>query len=288
VNEAPFDFHRKHQKQIFNWISHWNKYTFLLSAGLDYPSVKYAYDKKFRYSVLTPYFENKGSKSDFSPALSYLSDEHLDLHKHIFNTIKGVISNDLDYHLPLIGFDKYLGMVPHAINVFDLEYQTPVIHDKIIIFHGINTFNYYKKGNDIFDEALSIISKKYTEKVEIVIAKNLPYKDYIKSFDRAHILLDQVYAYDQGFNALEAMAKGKLVFTGAEQEWLDYYNLKEDEVAINALPDALQIANKLEWLINNPKKIKDISLKGRQFVEQYHNHIDCAKQYLNIWLTQIK
>ena len=32
----------------------------------------------------------------------------------------------------------------------------------------------------------------------------------------------------EGFNALEAMAKGKVVFTGAEKEWLDYHNLKED------------------------------------------------------------
>ena len=29
-------------------------------------------------------------------------------------------------------------------------------------------------------------------------------------------------------NALEAMAKGKVVFTGAEQEWLNHYDLKED------------------------------------------------------------
>jgi len=36
-----------------------------------------------------------------------------------------------------------------------------------------------------------------------------------------------VYAYDQGFNALEAMAKGKVVFTGAEKEWLELYNLEE-------------------------------------------------------------
>ncbi|WP_439151671.1 glycosyltransferase [Winogradskyella sp.] len=283
VNEAPFDFDRRYQKQIFDWISQWNNRVFLLSAGLDYPSVKYAFDKKFRYSVLTPYFEHRGSPSDFSPALSYLSEEHIELHHHIFKTIEGVISNDLDYHLPLLDYPKYLGMIPHAINLSKLTYKEPLIDDKIIIFHGINTFNYYKKGNDIFDAALKIISDKYADKIDVVIAKNLPYKEYIKRFDKAHILLDQVYAYDQGFNALEAMAKGKVVFTGAEKEWLDYYDLKEDKVAINALPDAEQIAYKLEWLINNPEKIKDISLRGRKFVEQYHNHLDCAKQYLQLW-----
>ena len=140
-----------------------------------------------------------------------------------------------------------------------------------------------KKGNDLFDASLDIISKKYADKVEIIIAKNLPYKEYIKSFDSAHILLDQVYAFDQGFNALEAMAKGKVVFTGAEKEWLEYYNLREDTVAINALPDATSIANKLEWLILNPQKITEISEGGRQFVETYHNHINCAKDYIALW-----
>jgi glycosyltransferase involved in cell wall biosynthesis len=133
---------------------------------------------------------------------------------------------------------------------------------------------------------LKIVSKEYASRIEIIIAKNLPYKDYIKSFDKAHILLDQVYAYDQGFNALEAMAKGKVVFTGAEQEWLNYYNIEEDTIAINALPDAEKIAKKLEWLITNPKKINDIAINARQFVERHHNHIECAKNYILLWQSK--
>jgi hypothetical protein len=287
VNEAPFNFERKSHHHIFNWLKKWNNCPFyLLSCGLDYPSVSYAFDKKFRYSILTPYFENKGSKKDFSPALSYLTPEHLKLHEIIFNKIEGVISNDLDYHIPLLKHPKYLGMIPHAIDLSALPFKTPIIKDKIIIFHGINTYNYYKKGNDIFEEALKIVSKEYASRIEIIIAKNLPYKDYIKSFDKAHILLDQVYAYDQGFNALEAMAKGKVVFTGAEQEWLNYYNIEEDTIAINALPDAEKIAKKLEWLITNPKKINDIAINARQFVERHHNHIECAKNYILLWQSK--
>lgn len=284
VNEAPFSFERKSHRQIFDWLKAWNDCPFyLLSCGLDYPSISYAFDKKFRYSILTPYFENKGSKKDFSPALSYITPEHFKLHTYIFNSLVGVISNDLDYHIPLIEHPKYLGMIPHAIDLSELDFKTPIIEDKIIIFHGINTYNYYKKGNDIFEAALRIISDKYADKIEIITVKNLPYQDYITKFNKAHILLDQVYAYDQGFNALEAMAKGKVVFTGAEQEWLDYYQIKEDTVAINALPDATAIASKLEWLIQNPKNIIEISKQARVFVETHHDHINCAKLYLKKW-----
>ncbi|NRB61252.1 MAG: glycosyltransferase family 1 protein [Winogradskyella sp.] len=284
INEAPFHFNRRSHLQIFEWLFEWNKCPyFLLSCGLDYPSVKYAYDKKFRYSILTPYFEGKGTKKDFSPALSYLTKEHIKLHKVLFNKIESVISNDLDYHIPLINHPKYLGMIPHAINLNELKFIQPKVDDKVIIFHGINTFNYFKKGNDIFDNALKLVQEKFGNKVEIDIVKNLPYKEYISRFNRCHILLDQVYAYDQGFNALEAMAKGKVVFTGAEQEWLDLYNLEEDTVAINALPDANAIAEKLEWLIENPQKIEDISISARNFVKQHHDHVECARQYLKKW-----
>ena len=96
-------------------------------------------------------------------------------------------------------------------------------------------------------------------------------------------MLDQVYAYDQGYNALEAMAKGKVVFTGAEQEWLDYYSLEEDTVAIKALPDVAYLVSKLESLINNPDKLKEISKNARAFIEKEHNYMNIAKMYVKQW-----
>jgi hypothetical protein len=287
INEAPFDFNRNLQLEIFKTLTIWNKNIFLISAGLDYISVKFAYDKKFRYSILTPYFEKIGGKKDYSAALSYLTPEHINLHNYILKTVKGIIATDLDYHIPLIGNEKYLGLISHPINTGLLKFYKLDIKTKIIIFHGINRRNYFTKGNNIFEEALNKINKKYPEKIDIIVAENLPYKEYLKKFKSAHILLDQVFAYDQGFNALEAMAKGKVVFTGAEQEWLDYYNLKEDTVAINALPDANEIAKKLEWLILNPEKILEISNNARAFVETQHNYIEVAKQYLEKWQSKI-
>ena len=79
------------------------------------------------------------------------------------------------------------------------------------------------------------------------------------------------------------MAKGKVVFTGAEQEWLDHYNLEEDTVAVNALPDVNYLVNKLEWLIENPDQINKISKNARQFIETHHDYKEVAKQYLATW-----
>lgn len=283
INENSFHTVPKVEKELLNFIFKHNKNVFLMSCGTDYPSVKYAMEEKFRYSIATPYLENKGTKRQFLHVTQYLTKEFEDLHHHIYNNINGVIASDLDYHIPLMNHKKYLGMVPNPIQVDKLKFIPPVIKDKIVIFHGINSDNYYKKGNDLFEEALNIISKKYSSKIEIITVRSVPYDTYIKLFDKAHILLDQVFAYDQGFNALEAMAKGKVVFTGAEKEWLEYYNLKEDTIAINALPDPVSIAEKLEWLILNPEKIAEISKNARIFVEEEHNYVESAKLYLKKW-----
>ncbi len=286
INESSFGCLANIEKDIIDLISTWNKNVFLLSCGTDSISVKYAHDNKLRYSILTPYLNGKDEFIS-SYGLKFLEPEYIELHHHIYKSINGVIASDLDYHLPLLNHPKYLGLIPNPINTEQLEFQKLNIEDKIVIFHGINSHNYYKKGNDIFEEALAIVNSKYSEKIKIVTVRSLPYDEYIKTYNEAHIVLDQIYAYDQGYNALEAMAIGKVVFTGAEKEWLDYYNIEEDTIAINALPDAVAIANKLEWLILNPEKIIEISSNARQFVEAHHNYITSAKQYLKTWQKHI-
>jgi glycosyltransferase involved in cell wall biosynthesis len=287
INESPFKANPSIEIELLQYIFNHNPNVFLLSCGTDYVSVKYASERKFRYSILDPYYEGRGTKKMFWHALMYLTPPYVKLHKFVYNNIKGVLASDFDYDIPLANHDQYLGLVPNPINIETIKYIDLEVTGKIVIFHGINEKNYFKKGNDIFEDAIDIISKKYNDHIEIITVKSVPYNEYINAYNKAHILLDQVFAYDQGFNALEAMAKGKVVFTGAEKEWLDYYNVEEDTIAINALPNAESIANKLEWLILNPNKILEISKQARAFVEKEHNYIKCAQQYLDKWMREI-
>lgn len=264
-----------------------NKNLFLLSCGVDYISVKYALENKFKYSILTPYLNDKLLLKKYRHILKYNSSEFKKLHRYIYKNIKGVISSDLDYHIPLIGKKKYLGMVPNPLNLKKLSYDFVEIEDKVIIFHGINSKNSIKKGNDYFIRAMKIIKKKYKERVEYIEVQDLKYRDYIKSYCNCHIFLDQVYAYDQGYNALEAMAKGKVVFTGAEKEWLEHYGGSEDSIAINALPEVNYLVEKLSILIENPDKIRDISINARKFIEDHHSYDDVANIYESKWLKAI-
>ena len=253
-----------------------------MCSGADYLSVKFSFDNPENKSYVKPYLEGKIADKSFLNVLKFRTEEFKKLHKFIYENIKGVIATDMDYHLPMKNNSKYLGLIPNPINADKLTFKPTVILDKIIIFHGINRDNYYKKGNDLFEKALEIIKHKYQEKVEIITTQSIPYNDYIKIYDSAHIILDQVYAYDQGYNALEAMAKGKVVFTGAESEFFKHYNLNEKPV-VNAIPDVDNLVDEISFLIENKFEIIKIGKNARAFIEKEHNYIKIAEKYLAVW-----
>ena len=196
-----------------------------------------------------------------------------------------MIATDLDYHIPLENHPKYLGLIPNPINSDKFPKSELEIMNKIIIFHGINRESYYKKGNNYFKRALATIKDLFEDRVEILITENLPYKDYINAYNRAHIVLDQVYGHDQGYNALEAMAKGKVVFTNASDVFEKHYNLTE-KVAINGLPNVDYLVNELSFLIENPDEIKAIGKRARAFIEKEHHYLEIAQRYVDIWQEQ--
>ncbi|WP_299336981.1 glycosyltransferase [uncultured Psychroserpens sp.] len=283
INEGGLKTYPKFEIFLTKKLMQQNKSVFLLSCGIDYISVKFAQDKKFRYSILTPLHDDNTHQAYYKHILNKLKPKHQKLHKFLYNNVNGIIATDLDYHIPHIGVHNYLGMIPNPINCDKIAYTEPSHQDTVTIFHGVNKTGYIKKGNIFFDKALHIIKEKYNDRVQIIRTENIPYDTYMKFYISCDILLDQVYAYDQGYNALEAMARGKIVFTGAEQEWLEYYNINKDTIAINALPDVDYLVKKLSWLIENPDIRKNISSNARSFIEKEHHYIQIAKSYTELW-----
>ena len=255
----------------------------LLICGDETPIVDYLFKKEFKYSVLTPYFEKNSLEKEFHFPLKYRKNSYRKTFDWLVKNCQNLITSDLDYEIPMRKMGFQTTFIPNPINTDKITFQNIEIEDKIVIFLGINRLSYIKKGINYFEKALEIIQKKYADKVEIIITENLPYNEYILQYNKAHILLDQVYAYDQGYNALEAMAKGKVVFTGAETDFLNQYQLEEDEVCSNALPNENEIATKLSNLIEHPEKIIEISKNARKFIEKEHDYKFIAEKYLTCW-----
>jgi glycosyltransferase involved in cell wall biosynthesis len=285
INEAPIQTTQKFEFYLLKKIFNQNKKVFLLCSGVDFMTLNHMLQKKERYSIMNPYFEKiHEAKEQSAFMFDYLTKTHQKIHRFLYENISGVIATDLDYVNPLKENSKYVGMIPNPINLTQIEHKELDISGKINIFLGINSGNSFKKGVHFFEKALEIIEEKYKDKVNIQITTNIPYKQYISIYNDCHILLDQVYGYDQGYNALEAMAKGKVVFTGADKEFLDYYHLEEDQVAINALPDVDNLVEKLSFLIENPSKLIEIGKNASEFVKNEHDYIKIAEKYLEKWI----
>lgn len=284
INENSFLCEPNYETKIIDILLKNNTKLFLLSCGDDYLNVKFNFENPNRKSILTPYFEKKIAENKFDNSFKFKGKSFERLHQFIYKNCHGVIASDLDYHIPLSGKSKYLGLIPNPINREKLDTQPVELNQKIIIFLGINNQNYFKKGCDYFEKALTIIQEKYPEKVEIIITRSVPYNTYINSYNKSHILLDQVYAFDQGYNALEAMAKGKVVFTGAEKEFTYYYQLTK-RVAVNAIPDVDYLVNELSYLIENPSEIIAIGHRAKAFIEKEHDYIKIAEKYLDTWTS---
>ena len=256
----------------------------LLICGDETPIIDYLLKNELRYSILTPYFEDTSLKKEFQFPLKYSQKNYRKTFNWLVQNCQSLIASDLDYKIPMKKMDYSVNFIPNPINTTKLKYQEPIIKDKIIIFLGINRGSYKKKGIIFFEKALSIIQEKFNTKVEVIVSENIPYKKYINLYNKAHILMDQVYAFDQGYNALEAMAKGKIVFTGAEKEFETHYNLNK-KVAINALPDVDYLVAQLSFLIENPEELIAMGKRARTFIEKEHDYVKIAEKYLNVWKT---
>ena len=254
----------------------------LLICGDETPVIDYLLKKELSYSILTPFFEHATLKNHFYYPLKYTKPSYRKTFEWLAQNCQSMTTSDMDYKIPMerMGFDA--PMIPNPVNCEKISFEAISNLEPVVIFLGINRGSYIKKGIRYFEEALSEIEKKYGNKVTISVCENQPYETYISLYNKAHIVLDQIYAMDQGYNALEAMAKGKIVFTGASEAFTNYYGLNEN-IAIHALPDKNYLVQQLSYLIENPSKIKEIGKRARGFIEKEHHYVKIAKQYLAAW-----
>ncbi len=282
INSDALLTHPTLSKWLYKKLLKQNKKMSLLVCGDETPIIDYLLRKELPNSILTPYFDNPGLKKMYRFALKYATEKYRKLFEFVESNSTVLITSDLDYKIPMERMGYAVTHIPNPVNTDMVAFHTNPVTEKVVIFLGINRMSYIKKGIPYFEKALEIIKDSYADKVEIIIAENLPYAQYIKQYAKAHVLLDYTYGMDQGYNALEAMAAGKVVFTGAGKEFMDYYNLTET-VALHAQPDATAIAEKLAYLIENPTEIEAIGKQARAFIEKEHYYVKVAERYLGAW-----
>ena len=282
INEYPLKTTPYLDTLILKFIFKHNKKVILSACGDDVTYLTYLMKSDLSHHILTPFLNNKKLKPYFRHSLNYLKPSYEKLSKFVIKNVTHIIPGDFDYEMAYQNLPKVKPLIPFPVNLKKNRFHPMEVLGKVKIFHGINRSNYYKKGNDVFVQALKQIREKYTDKIEIVQVESIPYKDYIKLYNESHILLDQTYAYDQGYNALEAMSQGKVVFSGFSDEFKSHYKITK-KIGIHTTPNVEEIVENLSWLIENPKEITEISKNAREYIETHHDYEKVAKTYIESW-----
>lgn len=282
VNSNPFNCEPAVEWEMLNYLLQNNGKALLVACGDDAPYATYLSTKHKGYSILQPEPDVKMPSQHVIHTLKYLKKDYQLNYQRLLEKCDYIIPSNTDYAAALTTESKATGIIPAPVQTDRLPLKQNKNLEVIELFMGVNSGNYWKKGINYFEQALEKIKVSYGNRVNITIAKDLPYTEYIKAYNNCHILLDQVLCYDQGYNALEAMAQGKVVFAGGSDVYLKAHGLTEIPV-IDAQPDVNYLVAQLTAIIDNPQTILEIGAQARQHVLSYHNYKAIARRYETLY-----
>jgi glycosyltransferase involved in cell wall biosynthesis len=144
------------------------------------------------------------------------------------------------------------------------EYGENSSGKKVIIGHSPT--NRQAKGSRLIIDAIKKLSQKHP--VELLLIENVPYSKNLEMKAKCDIGVDQIGDLGYGISSLEWLATGVPVATCMAGRML-----KETEEHPLTVIDETNIEEKLEELVLNPVKRKEMGLKGRQWLEEYHEPV---------------
>lgn len=250
-----------------------NKIFSVVSAGDDYAYFKAYKSGRYKYHAYNYIPQKRVNSNTLKGRLRIRSGVYVE------NISDIIIPTMYDYTL---GYDtpKLYRIIPLPINVSSIEYRENIIKDKIIFFHGLN--RELEKGTPLIREALKKLKSKYPNDVEVIIDGHMPFDKYTELMRKVNVVIDQCYDYAYGINSCIAMAQGKVVVTSCKNVAIDAMGASYNPF-VSILPDVNDIYGKLCTLVENRNKIQEMGYRSRKFVENYHDHVTIAQNYLEAW-----
>lgn len=274
---------------IYRYLKKHNRKVFLGAFGMDAFWVEACTRKPhmFRYSDFN--IGDRDIVNDYTREQSadWQGTAKATLNHEIADTCNGIIAGLYEYHEAYKGtYADKLAYIPLPVEPGKGDIQAYSQERKIRFFIGIQKERSIYKGTDIMLRALERIAADYPDDCEILKAESVPFEQYSRMIDDCDILLDQLYGYSPGMNALLAMSKGKIVVGGAEEECYTILDEKELRPMVNVTPSEEDIYNKLEWIIDNKEQIARMQRESIEFIKKHHHPKSVARLYLDFWASK--
>lgn len=263
-----------------------NKKVFLGAFGDDSYWVKACMGNEiFKYSEF--FVDGKSTKLEYNKILQdrWIGSNNDTLNQQIASSCDGIVACLYEYYKSYEPyFPHKLKYIPLPINTQQIQFvPIEAVPEKVNFFIGINKDRSEYKGTDIMESALNHLAKNYPDDVIITRVESVGYDEYKKLMEASHVVLDQLYSYSTAMNALLAMAQGKLLVGGGEPEMYDLMRESDNRPIINVHPTEDSVYRQLENIITNKQDIPRLSLASRKFVEDNHDYLKVAQQYLEYW-----
>ena len=149
----------------------------------------------------------------------------------------------------------------------------------IQVFHGLN--NEEAKGTELIIKAMKTVCENNRD-VDFKTFGRLPIVEYLGRLNTVSVVIDQLYSVSPAMNALYAMAQGKVVMGGGEEEYLKEHGLSSSPM-IPLKPSYESIVSTVVDAVSDLHALEERSYASRRFVEENHCHIRVAQNYLDAW-----
>lgn len=277
--------------KIYDYLRKHNKKVFLGGFGDDYYYINDSYiNRRLRYcDFYTPDHEvmHDWNRQNID---CWLHDEGMKRSCiHVTDTCDGIIAALYEYH------EAYRHVFPDKTTFIPLPIRctqdsedngnviTAAEAKPIRFFIGIQKLRSALKGTDLLLKVAKELEHQYPDKMQLVVAQNLPFDKYMELMSTCDVLLDQIYSYTPAMNALQAMAHGIVAVSGGEEEQYDLLDEHVLRPIINVLPDETDIKQKLEQLILHPERLPELKRQSVEYVRRHHDAKKVAAQYVRFW-----
>lgn len=292
INPHFLSLRPKRFRVFFDILKRQNRSVFLTFAGDDYAFMNACINSDmFRFSEFR--IGNVPTEFDLLSNTSRLltTSEEREAAMHIYDNVDGAMSVLPEYDMAARAVidDDRLCFTNIPVDLSSIKYTPRSFDDKIRIFVGVKQGKEIQKGTRDLLRVARELQNELPGKVEAVCAENLPLHEYLEKMNESHIVLDQLYSYSPGMNAIQAMAMGLVTGSGAQPEYYRYLHETEGPIIpLSPLVSMDEWKSRIKELILSPERLKLMSGQGRTFVEKHNSVQRVADAFENHWSRILK
>lgn len=237
--------------------------TVVMAYGSDVQEMSRSHNLMFKHAMSIDYPKHRFRRTQIAERIDLWS-------RHAHHVIGGCEWVDYMYHWDTL-------MLAH----FSIDLEAIEVHKASVriassqqVFRVVHAPNHRAiKGTDYVTKAIQEIRAQGLE-IELVLVEKRPNQEVLQAIAKCDVVVDQLIVGWYAMFAIEGMAMGKPVICNLRPDLLDFYLtesllLEGESPLIQATPRTIK--DVLLWCIKNRDKLKDIGMRGPQYVRRHHS-----------------